>query len=160
MTENAASDKILRDYVMKDDKKAEIFHSSGYAEAQSGENIGTASTGLSMKERKAIEEKRQFVAKYGNSGMFSETFSNRRMASKKFDPNVNKTGSNSFNSSGIRNDATGDANGNVRTSFGRSEGSGPEVKKLGGTDGYTPIKTGPSPASRPSSVAPSIKPKF
>lgn len=109
-----ASDKILRDYVMKDEKKSEIFHSSGYAEAQSGKKIGTTAARLSMKERKAIEKRRQFVAKYNNSEMFSNTFSNR-----------------------------------------------PEVKKLGGTEGYTPFKTGPAPSSRrPSSITPSIKPKF
>lgn len=167
MQNNASSDKILRDYVMKDDKKSEIFHSSGYAEAQNGANIGTASTGLSMAERKALEEKRQFVAKYNHSGMFSETFSNRK--AKKFDPNVNRTGSNSYNNRDdradrVRSNTTGDASGNVRTSYGRSErmpGSGSGVKQIGEAGGYTPIKTGGgSNSARPAGFTPSIKPKF
>ena len=163
MQNNGSSNKILRDYVMKDDKKSEIFHSSGYAEAQSGEKIGTASSGLSMAKRKALEEKRQFVQKYNNSGMLSESFSNRKMT-KRFNPEVNKTGSNSFNNSvGIRNDVSGDAAGNTRISFGRSDGNSPEVKKLGGTDGYTPFKTGNtgSVSSRSAGMmGPSFKPKF
>lgn len=152
MTENVASDKILRDYVMKDQNKAEIFHSSGYGEAQNGEHIGTSSTGLSMAERKALEEKRQFIAKYNNSGMFSEGFSNRQRSVRKF---------NTSSNSGIRTDRVGDANGNVRGSYGRTEGmpGDSKVKKLGGTDGYTPFKTGSTPSSRPTSFA-SIKPSF
>ena len=169
MQNNGSNNKILRDYVMKDDKKSEIFHSSGYAEAQSGENIGAASTGLSMAERKALEEKRQFVAKYNNSGMFSETFSNRK--AKKFDPNVNRTGSNSYNnrddrSDRVRSDVIGDANGNIRTGYGRSEGNpGDSARKIGEANGYTPVKTGGattpgSAPARPTGFAPSIKPKF
>ena len=156
--QNSSSDKILRDYVMKNDKKSEIFHSSGYAEAQNGDNIGTASTGLSMAERKALEEKRQFVSKYNQSGMLSEAFSNRKMA-KRFDPNVNKTGSNSFNhSAGIKNNTTGDASGNIRTGFGRSE----TARGIGETSGYSPVKTGGSSTpSRPSgAMGPTFKPKF
>ncbi|MDO4967165.1 MAG: hypothetical protein Q4E70_00115 [Candidatus Saccharibacteria bacterium] len=159
--QNNSSNKILRDYVMKDDKKSEIFHSSGYTEAQNGENIGTASTGLSMAKRKALEEKRQFVAKYNNSGMFSETFSNRK--AKRFNPDVNKTGSNSFNNRDdrldrVRINTTGDANGNVRTGFGRSE----NARGIGEAGGYTPIKSGggSNSAIKPGGINPSIRPKF
>lgn len=165
--QNNSNDKILRDYVMKNDKKSEIFHSSGYAEAQNGSSIGTASTGLSMAERKALEKKRQFVAKYNTSEMLSETFSNRKMA-KKFDPNVNKTGSSSFNNSsaGIHSNTDGDASGNVRTSYGRSEdtrgiGGTSSAKGIGEAGGYTPFKTGGTPSgTKPSGISPSIRPKF
>ena len=149
MQNNNSSNKILRDYVMKNDKKSEIFHSSGYAEAQNGENIGTASTGLSMAERKALEEKRQFVAKYNTSRMFSETFSNRK--AKKFNLPDRRDQ--------VRTNVTGDASGNVRVGFGRSAGN---VRGIGEAGGYTPIKSGggPSSAIKPGGITPSIRPKF
>ena len=57
------NNKIARNFTIKEDQRDDFFHSSGYGAAQNSGNIGTASTGLTMSERKNIEEKRQFVKK-------------------------------------------------------------------------------------------------
>ena len=156
--------KLVREFTLKNDKKDEYFHSTAYASAQNGGNIGTSSTGLTMDERKAIEEKRKFVKKYNNSKIFESTYSLRH--AKKYVPRT-EGGENALFDS--------------RAGYGRSAGSGPsqesvaEVVGIGGGlrgkpgermggSGYTPFKTGGAPApSRPSpaaSFSPSIKPSF
>ena len=150
-----SDNKLVRNFAMKNDKKEEFFHSSGYGEAQNGGNIGTASTGLTMEERKAIEEKRKFVQKYNNSKIFSSTFNLRH--AQKYTPRTEGGANSLINTrSHNRTDATGDANGNVRTSYGRTSGT----EAQGNT--YTPYKTantrGGVTGARPSS-APSFKPK-
>ena len=64
--------KLVREFAMKHDEKKDFFHSSAYGTAQNEGNIGSASTGLTMDERKAIEEKRKFVKKYNNSKIFDK----------------------------------------------------------------------------------------
>ena len=59
------NNKIARNFTIKADQRNDFFHSSGYGATQNSGNIGTASSGLSMADRKALEEKRQFVQKYG-----------------------------------------------------------------------------------------------
>ena len=56
-------------YVMKDDKKSEILHSSVYAQAQSGENIGAAAGGIDVAKRNALEKQRKFVKGYRDSSL-------------------------------------------------------------------------------------------
>ena len=156
--------KLVREFTLKNDKKDEYFHSTTYASAQNGGNIGTSSTGLTMDERKAIEEKRKFVKKYNNSKIFESTYSLRH--AKKYVPRT-EGGENALFDS--------------RAGYGRSAGSGPsqesvaEVVGIGGGlrgkpgermggSGYTPFKTGGASApSRPSPAASfgsSIKPSF
>ena len=162
-----SGDKFVRDIAMKHDKKDEFFHSSSYGSAQNGGNIGTASTGLTMEERKAIEEKRKYVTKYNESQLFSGTFSLRH--AKKYNPNAQNTPAQIAHN---RENTTGDASGNVRQSFGRTTG-GDEIgignsataKKPGEASGYTPFKSSsaPSAPSRPSpaaSFSANIKPSF
>lgn len=166
--------KLVREFAMKNDKKSEIFHSNTYALAQNGNNIGTASTGMTMAERKAIEEKRKFVQKYNNSKIFESTFGLRH--AKKFVPRTEGGKNALFDSSSVertsnRTNTAGDADGNVRTSFGRTSsgdiigiggGSGKPGERSSG--GYTPFKTGGSAPSRPSGPAAgfsaNIKPSF
>ena len=151
-TINPSDNKIVRDFAMKNDKKEEFFHTSGYAEAQNGANIGTASTGLTMAERKAIEEKRKFVSKYNDSKMFAETLSLRH--AKKYDPNTAAPAT--YAASHNRTDVVGDAHGNVRTSYGRTAGKPGET--MGNS--YVPYKTGSSSGpSKPGGITPSIRPK-
>lgn len=67
----ASSDKLLLKYAMKNDKKEEIFHSSGYARAQAGANFGAAG-GESMDVRNKIDEQRKYVQGYKNSRITNE----------------------------------------------------------------------------------------
>lgn len=57
-------DLILK-YV-KQDKKEDIFHSSPYGRAQSGSSMGAAST-ETFSSRKALDQQRQIVRRYGES---------------------------------------------------------------------------------------------
>lgn len=160
--------KLIREFATKNDKKDEFFHSTTYASAQNAGNIGTSSTGLTMEERKAIEEKRKFVKKYNNSKIFESTYSLRH--AKKYVPRT-EGGENAL------------FDARAEHAYGRSAGSGPDAERLAevvgigggikgskpgertGGSGYTPFKTGggaPVP-SRPSPAAgfgPSIKPNF
>ena len=160
--------RLVRDFATKNDKKDEFFHSSSYATAQNAGNIGTASTGLTMEERKAIEAKRKFVQKYNNSKIFESTFGLRH--AKKYIPRT-EGGQNALydrnepvERTANRMNVTGDANGNVRQSFGRSAGDigGKPGEKSGNS--YTPFSTGSAPKpSKPSISAgfsANIKPKF
>lgn len=163
--------KLAREFAMKNDQKNEFFHSSAYGTVQNEGSIGAASTGLTMEERKAIEEKRKFVKKYNNSKIFESTFNLRH--AKKFIPRT-EGGENALFDSRQHNreNVTGDANGNVRTSYGRTAGSrdsgaigiggmsGKPGERMGG--GYTPYRTGGSAPSRPGgpSFSAGIKPSF
>lgn len=53
---------------MKDDKKEDIFHSSAYGVSQNGQGIGVSST-ESFETRQKIDNNRQFVQGYKDSGM-------------------------------------------------------------------------------------------
>ena len=165
-----SDNKLVREFAMKNDKKDEFFHSTSYASAQNEGNIGVASTGLTMAERQAIEEKRKFVKKYNNSKIFESTFGLRH--AKKYTPRTEGGQNALFDArSHNRENVVGDANGNVRQSFGRSTGevrsagdisAGGSVRSAGQSSGYTPYKTGPSAPSRPStpSFSAGIKPSF
>ena len=83
-----ANDKILLKYAMKNDKKAEILHSSVYAQAQSGEKIGAASTGVDMATRKALENQRKFVKGYRDSSLMQGVKGAKH--AKKFVPRANQ----------------------------------------------------------------------
>ena len=161
--------KLVRSFAMKNDEKSEFFHSSTYGTTQNGENIGTASTGLTMEERDAIEAKRKFVQKYNESSLVGETFSLRH--AKAYNPEAVEAAPAQIPHN--RENTEGDANGNVRTGFGRSTGKEDNVIGIGGRgtrkpgegSGYTPFKSGSAPAapSRPSPAAgftPSFKPNF
>ncbi len=123
--------RLARKFTMKNNQKDEYFHSSSYGSAQNSGNIGTASVGLTMEERKAIESKRQFVAKYNESNLFESTFSVRH--AKKFDPNATANVPQSSIPHN-RENTMGDADGNVRTSFGRTAGNKENVIGIGGNN--------------------------
>ena len=99
-----ADDKIVREYAMKNDKKSEIFHSSGIAAAGSGENIGAGAEALEFAKRQALDGQRQMVGKYRDAQLGQSM--NTAMRAKAF---------------------TGD----TRRGFGRKEGSGPEHQGYG-----------------------------
>lgn len=66
------NDKLLLRYAMKNDKKEEIFHSSGYARAQAGENFGASGSGETFDARKDIETDRKYIQGYKNSRITNE----------------------------------------------------------------------------------------
>ena len=65
--------KIITNHIFRHDKKADILHSSGYARAQSGDNIGAAS-GTSFNVRRGIEEHRKFIKGYRNSKIMNDFY--------------------------------------------------------------------------------------
>ena len=63
-------DPLLK-YVMKNDKKEDIFHTSAYGKAQSGSGIGAASV-QSYNQRMAIQRNRQVVRGYEDAGIVNQ----------------------------------------------------------------------------------------
>ena len=61
-------------YVMKDQKE-DVFHSSAYARAQNGDNLGAAST-ESYQVRVNLDRNRQVVKGYGDSEIMMGTKKN------------------------------------------------------------------------------------
>ncbi len=62
-------------YVMKNDKKEDVFHSSAYGKAQNGGSMGASST-QSFAERKAVHENRKIVGGYSKSGILGQAAAN------------------------------------------------------------------------------------
>lgn len=148
------NNKIARNFTIKADQRNDFFHSSGYGATQNSGNIGTASSGLSMAERKALEEKRQFVQKYGNSKLVGSTLNLRH--SQAYDPASANSAPASANfsatssSPNATSSATGAAETTASTPAGVS-GSG-SATSVGGANnavgivsannGYSPYRTG------------------
>lgn len=153
------NNKIARNFTMKADQRNDFFHSSGYGATQNSGNIGTASSGLSMAERKALEEKRQFVQKYGNSKLVGSTLNLRH--SQSYDPaSANSTtASANFSTTSSSPNATSSATGAAaKTTAGTPAGVGSSVPvtSVGGANNavgigsannvYSPYRTGGSNA--------------
>lgn len=63
-----STDKIIMKYATKNDKKEEVFHSSGYAQAQSGDSVGSGGiSGIDVAKREAFEQQRKMIKGYHNS---------------------------------------------------------------------------------------------
>lgn len=61
-------EKIVIDYANKNLKKEEVFHSSSYAQAQSGGEFGAAGgEGASFAARRALDEQRKYIQGYRNA---------------------------------------------------------------------------------------------
>lgn len=149
------NNKIARNFTIKADQRNDFFHSSGYGATQNSGNIGTASSGLSMAERRALEEKRQFVQKYGNSKLVGSTLNLRH--SQSYDPtsaNSAPTSAN-FSATSSSSNAAGSATGaTIKTTAGTpvgiggsgsatSVGSTNNAVGIGGANnGYSPYRTG------------------
>lgn len=149
------NNKIARNFTIKADQRNDFFHSSGYGATQNSGNIGTASSGLSMADRKALEEKRQFVQKYGNSKLVGSTLNLRH--SHSYDPaSANSTtASANFSTTSSSPNATSSATGAAaKTTAGTPagvSGSG-SATSVGGANnavgigsannGYSPYRTG------------------
>ena len=149
------NNKIARNFTIKADQRNDFFHSSGYGATQNSGNIGTASSGLSMAERKALEEKRQFVQKYGNSKLVGSTLNLRH--SQSYDPaSANSApASANFSTTSSSSNAAGSATGaTIKTAAGTPAGVGGSVPAAsvgstnnaigigGANNGYSPYRTG------------------
>ena len=149
------NNKIARNFTMKADQRNDFFHSSGYGATQNSGNIGTASSGLSMAERRALEEKRQFVQKYGNSKLVGSTLNLRH--SQSYDPTSANSAPTSANfsatssSPNVTSSATGAAAKTTAGTPAGVSGSG-SATSVGGANnavgigsannGYSPYRTG------------------
>ena len=149
------NNKIARNFTIKADQRNDFFHSSGYGATQNSGNIGTASSGLSMSERKALEEKRQFVQKYGNSKLVGSTLNLRH--SQAYDPTSANSAPTSANfsatssSPNVTSSATGAAAKTTAGTPAGVDGSG-SATSVGGANnavgigsannGYSPYRTG------------------
>ena len=65
---------IFSKYVMKDEDKSEIFHSSAYGQAQNGASMGAASS-ASFESRRNQDQARRFVRGYSDSQVANSAFS-------------------------------------------------------------------------------------
>ncbi|MBQ6394146.1 hypothetical protein IJH97_00065 [Candidatus Saccharibacteria bacterium] len=115
------NDKILRDYAMKNDKKSEIFHSSGMAAVGSGDNIGAGTESIEFAKRQAIDEQQRVIGRYRDAGLGQVR--NQSVRAKVY-------------------------SGEAKRGFGRKEGSGPEHQGYGrsempATRGYGRTDGGP-----------------
>lgn len=109
-----ANDKIVRDYAMKNDKKSEIFHSSGIAAAGSGEQIGAGAEGVAdLATRQALEAQRQFAGRYRETSLGQSLNPTRKAKVYR---------------------------GEIKRNFGRKEGAGPEHQGYGRSE--APAKHG------------------
>ena len=117
------NDKILRDYVMKNDDKSEIFHTSGYAQAQSGANLGAAGGGdtASFAKRQALDAERQLVKNYRDTSLMQGAH-NKDYKAKVY--------------TGESTRGYGRINGEAKKGYGRNEG--------GFARGYGRTEGGPS----------------
>lgn len=79
---------IRAKYGTKNTKKADFLHSSGYAKAQSGKNIGSATSSASFATRTAIENQRKYVQKYRNSKILQNARAFERV--KSYTPRAEK----------------------------------------------------------------------
>lgn len=74
-------------YAMQHDDKAEIFHTSAYAQAQANEAIGAAAGTESFQVRQELENQRKFVRGYKDSKLMQGTFTARGERAKTWTPN-------------------------------------------------------------------------
>ena len=106
-----SNNKLSRNFTMKDEGKSEFFHTSSYAKEENGDNIGVAgASAQSFELRQQIEKQRKLVKGYNNSRIIGNIYAQKR-ASTMTPRTEGGTGSL--------------YGGNVRSSFGKSEGNGP-----------------------------------
>lgn len=77
-------------YMMKKEKRADIFHSSAYGKAQSGGVMGSASS-RSFSDRMKMDRNRTVVKRYDDSKLVAGSKDNSPHA-KKYAPPENKIG--------------------------------------------------------------------
>ena len=71
------SAKIISNRLMKNDRKADIMHSSGYAKVQNGQGLGVTSAD-DFATRKTLDSQRKYVQKYKNSRIMRNYYGAQR----------------------------------------------------------------------------------
>ena len=72
-------------YIQQKEEKSDYFHTSGYANTQSGDHVGAEGGEMSIAARNALEEKRKHVEKYTNSEIVQSIYSTRK-AQQRYTP--------------------------------------------------------------------------
>ena len=136
-----ARDKILIDYVTKNDRKEEIFHSSGMAQARSGAGMGAAST-ESFSARRALDQNRQIVKGYSDSKIMRGNIY-KGVRAKTYNPNASEgvLGESVQNLRSTQGSAraTGTANGATTGATGADSGGVTSAR----ADGPRPMRQAP-----------------
>lgn len=70
--------RLMRKFTIKEDKREEFFHSSGYAQVQNGSGIGSGGVDMSLEARKALEEQRKYIKGYNNSKILQGAYGVQR----------------------------------------------------------------------------------
>lgn len=116
-------------FIMKE-KTKDVIHSSAYAQAQNGGNMGAAST-QSFAERQKINQNRQRIRGYNDSRVVSQAFASSGVKAKTYTPPEPKDTFSSSRDTGTANRGTLD-----RGTTGRNTLSGPQpsTNLRGGTN--------------------------
>ncbi|MDO4978867.1 MAG: hypothetical protein Q4E47_01780 [Candidatus Saccharibacteria bacterium] len=113
------SNKIVRDHSAEQYNTDEILHTSAYAQAQAnGSTMGAASPSemLDVAKRQSIDQQRKYIQSYKNSKIMASAYALRKAQSI--------TPRTAGGKGAVANVAPDGSLGNVRTSYGRTSGSG------------------------------------
>ena len=97
--------ELARSFSLRDDKREEFFHSSGYADAQNSGKIGAASFGKTVAERQDLNENRRFVRGYENASLNSQIAITRERTTGMFERE--QTNAGGMGSEGVTGDVSG-----------------------------------------------------
>ena len=96
--------ELARSFSLRDNKREDFFHSSGYADAQNSGKIGAASFGKTVAERQDLNENRRFVMGYENASLNSQIAITRERTRGMFEREQTNAG-------GMGGDGPGDVSG-------------------------------------------------
>lgn len=118
-------EKIVIDYANKDLKKEDVFHSSGYAQAQSGDSLGAAGgEGASFAARQAMEEQRKYIQGYRNAKIVNSFYGlQRAKAWKPKSASGQATGSNRYSTEGGRYASEGEGGNRASAAYAGTGGN-------------------------------------
>ena len=85
------SAKIITKHLMKNDRKADILHSSGYARVQNGQGLGAAGAD-DFATRKTLDSQRKYIQKYKNSRIMNSYYGPQRARTMEAQVGRNSTG--------------------------------------------------------------------
>lgn len=122
--------ELARSFSLRDDRREEFFHSSGYADTQNSGKIGAASFGKTVAERQDLNENRRFVRGYENASLNSQIAITRERTRGMFERE--RTNAGGMGGEGVAGDVGG------RQYGGGGAGQMPELSPRGAseTGGY------------------------
>ena len=122
--------ELARSFSLRDDRREDFFHSSGYTDAQNSGKIGAASFGKTVAERQDLNENRRFVRGYESASLNSQIAITRERTRGMFERE--RTNAGGMGSEGVAGDVSG------RQYEGGGTGQMPESNSRGAseTGGY------------------------